>query len=209
MATPPLIPNWITITVNGTCDIQKVANVYSFITNTNISTGAQAVAMATAFWNWVSATLKGTASALVNFDSVVCTTHYPGVPEISGTYTIPQPQPGLITGDLLDNAISEVISWKTAFTGRKYRGRTFLFPVGETSVGGDRFSSSYLTSAAAAASQIASFGGIVTNAVVLAIASRKGLFINYVASWGVDLFLEVLKLRLPNHRKHKKPRVIP
>jgi len=207
MAVPPLIANWITITVNGTVDNQRVANVYSYITNTNISTGAQALAMATAFWTWMSTTLKNTASLSVNFDTVVCTTHYPGVSEVSGTYNIPQPSPGNISGDILDTAIAEVMSWKTAFTGRKFKGRTFLFPVGEGSVQGNRFTSAYLVAAAAAASQISSFTGIVTNAVVFAIASRKGLFINYVASWAVDVALEVLKLRLPFHHRHKKPRV--
>lgn len=66
-------------------------------------------------------------------------------PTFGTDYTLPTPEQGVITGEVLPPQNAAVISWRTGLIGRRYRGRTFVWPTGENQQNEGQWSNAYVT----------------------------------------------------------------
>lgn len=79
-------------------------------------------------------------------------------------------EPGSISGDSLPPTSAAVITWLTGLIGRRHRGRTYIWPAGESSQTGGQISGGYdttlgLFAAAALSIQEGTLGSIYTMVV--------------------------------------------
>jgi hypothetical protein len=123
---------------------------------------------------------------------------------VEGRATQSFPQYGTINADALPNNTAEVISWKTQYIGRRFRGRTFYPATSETNTSSDRYLSAFLSSLAVFAARLLTgfaFGGVT---ITPAVASRVGGLLTLMTGFLIDYFLEEVRDRLPRHHRHKR-----
>jgi hypothetical protein len=201
---PVDISNWITVTINGLSqDGEPFANVTSFKSNTNTTDPAVLSGLATAFWTALGPTYLGGLCTGALVQSVVARTHY-SPPYVEGRASQTFPQYGTINADALPDNTAEVISWKTAYIGRRYRGRTFYPATSETNTATDRYLSGFMSLLGTYAARMLTgftFGGVT---ITPAIASRVGVVLNVLTGFLIDFFIEEVRDRLPKHHRHKR-----
>lgn len=66
-------------------------------------------------------------------------------PEKGMDYSLPTPIPGEMTGEGLPPQTAGIISWRTGLIGRRRRGRTFMFPAGESAQNNGQWNSGHLS----------------------------------------------------------------
>ena len=202
--TAPVIDLWVSVTISGlTIDGESFSNVLNFKGNGDVTDPNILSTLADGFWTAIKANYLGLMSTFAQVTSVVARTHY-NPPFLEGAALQTFPQFGTYNGDPVPNMTSNVLSWRTKYIGRRYRGRTFFPPVTEPLVVADKFTSYVLNTMSTIAARILtgfSAGGFT---FIPAVASRTGLIITPVLSFLVDYFIETIKDRLPRHHRHKR-----
>jgi hypothetical protein len=198
------IDGWISLHVEGfQADGEKFQMGWNFKNSTNITDPAVLNSLCDVFWTAVSGTFLGSLPTASAVTRVWARTHY-SPPYIEGQATGTFPQSGTASGDPLPNNTAEVISWKTSYIGRRYRGRSFYPATVETSTTADRYLSAFINQLAIMA--VRYIAGFSASGITFlpAVPSRKGVFLNIIKGYYIDFFIEALRDRLPRHHRHKR-----
>lgn len=161
-------------------------------------TDAELLTLASNWWASTGAAWKAATSTGVNFESVTVTNLSDETSQNQQVYQIPQPAPGLLTGDMLPANAACCVSWKTGFANRKRRGRTYLYGMNEAMSGGSVWSASYLALAGNVALAVLGFFNSVGLPVRHVILSRVGEFVTIVTAYLIDNIVDSQRRRLPN-----------
>lgn len=198
------IAHWITITLSAVSQLQEQAMVFSYRSTPDVNSSTECTTIAQDFWNYVGPLIRLTASQNIQFTKVTCSTHYPSGTNYTGVYDIVPPSPGLSTEDQVPQNAAEVVSWRTGYQGRSYRGRSFMYGVPEGELLGSTIIAAQLTRLIAAFANVAAFSGSAATALRFVIASRKLLILIDVASAIFDLVTRSQRDRLPGERRHRR-----
>lgn len=201
---PVDINYWTSLHVVGHSVDGESFNVgFNFLTVGAVTDPAVLAAMCDNFWTALGSSIIALLPVGAAVDRVYARTHY-NPPYISGQGSAAFPIAGTDNVDATPNNTADVISWKTKFIGRKYRGRSFWPAPTESKTAADRFTATMTTALAAIATRILTgFTGLGTT-FIPAVPSRRGVFINAIQGFVIDFFIEALRDRLPRHHRHKR-----
>lgn len=197
MAFEPLAKT-VELVLHANSESSERASVFHFVTNAAHGwTTAELNTLCQNFWSVCGTAIKQSMLPGVNFREITARDMDTEAGAL-GSYSIPQPQPGIRTGtDLMPANVALVISWRTGIAGRKYRGRTYWYGGGDADAAGSLPNSGWGTSVATVAGLIGTFvnsGGV---AVVLAVASRVLNASTPVNAFVIDAVLDSQRKRLP------------
>jgi len=191
-------PRTIRVVVAGVQENTQRQTVLHFKTNADHTwTQAELLQFCTNFWNDVRLAWKACVGTTVNFLSVTAT-DLSIIPPQQGVYSIPQPEPGTIGGEAVPANVACCISWKTLFTGRSYRGRTYLYGLTESNTNGSILNTAYLVAVATLAQRIVAWTNPAGVVALFAVRSSEGGFSTLVNTFIVDNVSDSQRRRLPN-----------
>ena len=172
MATDRFIPGTLEIVLHMSQESSQRAYVLHYaMSAVIIPTPSQLNELATNFFAAISSSWGNLHSATVSADSVTARDISEAGRSI-GSYTVPAPHFGNITGDATPANAACCITWATGIAARYGRGRTYLCGIAESQQTLSRVNSPYLVNAAIFANVVAAFtntGGAI--ACQLAVAS--------------------------------------
>jgi len=114
-----------------------------------------------------------------------------------GSFTPTTGNLGTKNSDALPASVANVIKWTTGFSGRRYRGRTYVPGFVDADATGSTFVSSVLTQCQNLAAAMLLYVGPGTPSVDFAIASIKDLALRIVTGYAVDAIVDSQRRRLP------------
>lgn len=193
------IPGLVRIVLRATSEGSNRINVFHYKTTAaGPLSVSDLLALGQSFWTVVVAPFyKPLCGAGVNFEEVIVTDRSAAGLN-TATYTPPQPQPGGASGELLPANASVVISNRTGRTGRKNRGRTYLFGLTEAQDVGSTVNSTYVTAALTLWQNLQAFIGTSAIPVEYVVASRKFLVMTKIIAAVVNAFIDSQRNRLVN-----------
>jgi len=198
MVGPLVIPKLIQTTLRWTSEGSQKNNVLSWEYDGSSSGGpsvSDLVALATSLYGALSSTLHPIMGSGVNIDSVDAK-WMGSLPHKLGTFVPAQPNPGTAAGELDPANAALVISWKTGFVGRSYRGRTYHGGFTENQSQGSTALSSLVTGVGALASALLIYAGTGAVPMHLVVASRHLLTLTDVTTPIVNAFIDSQRTRL-------------
>jgi hypothetical protein len=196
MAPRPTIPRGIELVINAVFESQPVVNVFHYKTTSDAEPSSTALENFIAYWRAAFET-KWLACHTTSYRILDYTAKslYGGLPEQVVVYT-PGSVVGTQGGDPAPGNCACVISWRTAFAGRQYRGRTYAGPFSEAWVNGNTASAGLLGVLGDFASQFASVD--LPNGWSPAIVSFTHSTIQLITGFVIDYLLDSMRRRLGN-----------
>lgn len=162
------VPNCFQVTMNATWLGQEVQNVFHVRTDFDDPPPLPSV-VATTFINWAVAELIPLVSDQVTYRSVIVTDiSVPNGAQFSGAF------PPASTGDQVSpsmpSGVTVAVSWRTGFSGRSFRGRSYHIGLVESQVDANEVASATLASLSGAYAQLVT--DCATDGFPLVVASR-------------------------------------
>ena len=193
------IPGLVRIVVRATSEGSNRITVFHFKTTaTGPLTVSDLLALAQSFWTAVIAPLyKPMVGAHINFEEVTATDRSAAGLN-TATYTPPQPQAGTAAGDALPANTALVVSNRTGKTGRRNRGRIYLYGQTEAQASGSFVNSSYVTAALTLWQAIVNWGGTLAIPCEYVVASKTFLVMTRIISAVANIYIDSQRNRLVN-----------
>lgn len=171
-------------------------NTFSLQTTTGLHpSGAQLAALAADWWTVNGPSIQSYMSSNVTFLSVTIR-DLNDSSGAEGTFTIPVNTFGSVGSDAVPYNAAAVISWRSAFVGRRGRGRWYATGIAEAQVSGNTLSATLQTLLLAAGVVINSYTGTGDIPATPVIASRVAHLLYDITAVVVDSFVDSQRRRL-------------
>lgn len=195
---------------------EKMMNVFHVRATTTSWAEADLDACEAAFESWFSTTASQYLNDSLFFYEVLATdlTNLSGIRKI---YPIDPPLQGNMNNELLPANVTFAIKANIGTRGRGTAGRTFWPALGDTQVTNESMQGAAANLIRTAMNTLITDIGAVTNVDSLVVphfvvggVRPPSVSASDVISYNyTDLTLDSQRLRLPNHKKHRKPRIVP
>lgn len=192
----PITPNTIKLVLTMTQEASTRVAVFHYRTLApHVWTQTELQAIATNWWAAMNTSLRNATNNTLTFNTVFAIDLGTAIPQ-SATYTIPAPNVGLQTGEASPANAAAVISWRTPYSGRSYRGRTYMAGLSEIATNGSLITSSQLANLVNVATAFLLFnngtGQVAYPAVKSTVLNNSTIILAYV----VDIFIDSQRRRL-------------
>lgn len=189
-------PNTVRLVLSASQESSQRISVFHFRTTAaHVWTSSELAALCSAFWTAVGPAFKSATQVGVTFVSVSAI-DMGNDPAQSGTFLIPAGNVGTVGGEALPASAAAVLSWRTTYTGRKYRGRTYLYGMGEAQTNGSLLTTSAVALATAIGSALLGFVNGTGTVVALSVYSTVLNASNIIQSFIVDNLVDSQRRRL-------------
>ena len=196
MAAQPYIDQWVRLVVRLNHEGSIILLPFNYEwrsaarpTATDLQTFCQS------FWTSLGARIMSIMATSYSVLLVEATDRF-AVGGAYGSFTPLTNLTGVKSTDALPASVADVISWRTGFAGRSYRGRTYL----PGWVDGDANGSTFITAATSLASALATdllnHHGPVGLEADLSVASIKKLLLTHITGFAIDAFVDSQRKRL-------------
>jgi hypothetical protein len=187
-----IIPHCVEVVVKGHHVGNEVNSVFNYYTPSSI-TSAQAQSIAIGFRDNVLTSYRACLTAAY-FAEVIHVKDLSVANGVTYDLLLVGPYPGTRGGNDLPGSVALVASWRTALSGRSYRGRTYLGPLAESDVSGDTAAASLTSAVAAFIATIIGYHPL--GALLFSVASRHLHGINQIFAGIVDAIVDSQRRRL-------------
>jgi hypothetical protein len=196
MAPRPTIPRGVELIVNGVFESQPVVNVFHYRTISDTEPSSTQLEDFVAYWraafesSWLE--MHSTAYRVLSYTAKSL---YGTLPVQIVAYA-DMTTVGVLGGDVSPGNVAAVISWRTPFGGRQYRGRTYVGPLPEQEVSGNTLGAGLL-------SNMADFAGLFSsvdlpNGWEPAVVSFTHATIQAITGFVIDYLVDSMRRRLSN-----------
>lgn len=194
------VPSGIKIAVEYSLNGQLVVNVY-YVTTTNPIITANLTALCDIFINWWSTNQRPNFTTSMFLERVVATDV--SVPDgLQVVRDVSPPVAGTATGATAPNNVAIVLSKRTGFSGRSYRGRTYYAGIAAAEVADNILSSALVTALLVDATALSAALGSAGYTWVVASFQENGVprttaVTKPITSFTMDSRIDTQRRRLP------------
>lgn len=196
MPAQPYIPGWVRLVVHIDHEGSTMLLPQDYDGGLATITSTELDALCNDWWTTFGTALTGllTGFYVVRFIEATDRSHEGGA---TGSYTVSAGGQGTRTGDATPANVANVISWRTGKSGRKNRGRTYLFGMSDIDLTGSYFNTSYLTPMGVFALSLLLYDGPPSLTVHKAVASISQLQMVRATGYVINDVADSQRRRLP------------